>query len=61
MISKYVSVVTSSPVNGTYFKDLWTTSTNVVEGTPENPWRSTRYAATSRIQDSPESTPGLKV
>lgn len=61
MISKYVSEVTSNPVNGTYLRELCTTSTKVVAGTPENPLRSIRYADTSRIHDSPERTPGLKV
>lgn len=61
MISKYVSDVTSKPVKGTYLRELWTTSTKVVAGTPEKPLRSIKNADTSRIHDSPERTPGLKV
>jgi len=61
IISKYLSEVTSNPVNGTYFIELCTTSTKVVGGTFEKFFRSIRYAATSLIQDSPERTPGLKV
>jgi hypothetical protein len=43
-----------------YLRLLRWLSIIVVEGTPEKPSLSKRYAATSLMQASPESTPALK-